>query len=409
VRAGAAPRLLKIRNAQAGVEGRFVRRLLVSCLIVLFALPLAVRAADLLPEPVVIVYPFTLNGNSLDKSASSRLAIIIANQIAAAGGMHVQPPTLGVERKDYLTVARKASADYYISGFISPLGDDVTVVEQVVSTVTGVVIYSNTAQLKTYADAAGQGDLIAAAIIRHNRRNLDAYAAPPPPPPSPTPEAAGGPEANIGKLFGRKKQATKVTPSPQPSGAPAVAQATLAPSTPAPAATRAPASRGRSTPTPTPAPVLTPTPPPVAVASPVTVAVAAPPRSGYAVLAVGGTADADRRDYAAQRILAFVQQSGAQASAAAFDAANVKANARDICAAANAAQIVVPALAAHSETVFGQTQTTASIDLTAYSCDGKLVYHKTFDRDAGGDWKVAVDRAISAAFGAFLNPPKPKR
>jgi len=54
--------------------------------------------------------------------------------------------------------ARRLAADYYVAGFISPLGEGVSVVEQVVGTGSGIVLFSSSAQLSTYADAAGQGD-----------------------------------------------------------------------------------------------------------------------------------------------------------------------------------------------------------------------------------------------------------
>ena len=48
------------------------------------------------------------------------------------------PAPPGTERKDYLAVARAEHADYYIAGFLSPLAEGVSVVEQVVSTTSGI-------------------------------------------------------------------------------------------------------------------------------------------------------------------------------------------------------------------------------------------------------------------------------
>ncbi len=166
-----------------------MRRLLVVCLAAFFGLPLVAAApSGLASKPNVIVYPFTANGSSLDREASSRLATIIATQMANTGQVTVVPPPPGTERKDYLTVARAHSAEYYIAGFISPLGNGVSVVEQVVSASSGIVVYSTTAQIQTYADAAGQGDDLAIFIGRHANRGLAAIGtAPPPSSPSPQP------------------------------------------------------------------------------------------------------------------------------------------------------------------------------------------------------------------------------
>ncbi|MGB8265977.1 MAG: hypothetical protein WCE44_06625, partial [Candidatus Velthaea sp.] len=184
---------------------RFLRSLMLA---LIAAVPLlgATPAPIFLPPPVVVVYPFVQNGSDVDKESGARLAVIIATGIAGNARVSVKPAVPGTARKDYLTAARSVGADYYVSGFITPLGQQVTVVEQVVSTINGIVVASNTAQLTTYADAAGQGANLADAILRHHNRNLDAFQAPPPPPPaSPTPAASSAPQADIGRLFGRRR------------------------------------------------------------------------------------------------------------------------------------------------------------------------------------------------------------
>ncbi|HWT06366.1 MAG TPA: hypothetical protein VN224_11460, partial [Xanthomonadales bacterium] len=112
-----------------------MRRLLVVCLVAFLGLPLlaATPPTSFLIKPVVVVFPFTANGSTIDREASSRLATIIATQMADTKQINVIPPPPGTERKDYLTVARQHNADYYVTGFISPIGTGVSVVEQVVS------------------------------------------------------------------------------------------------------------------------------------------------------------------------------------------------------------------------------------------------------------------------------------
>ena len=169
------------------------------------------------PPPRVVVFPFTVNGDA-QEDAGDRLAVIFAQQMSDSG-VHVVAPVPGTQRSAYLTEARKLNCDYYITGFITPVGAEVTVVEQVVSTTSGTVIASNSAQLLTYADASGQGELLASLVKRHAERALaplnDTAAA------AQTPEPkSSGAETSLSKLGNIFKRKPKVAPSTSPSPAP---------------------------------------------------------------------------------------------------------------------------------------------------------------------------------------------
>ncbi len=226
------------------------------------ALIAAAPPPSLLGKPSVIVYPFAASGNTMDSEASSRLATVIATQIGQSGDVTIMPPKPGIERTDYLKDARAEGADYYVTGYASPLGNGVSLVEQVVSTVNGIVVYSNTAQIATYAEAGAQGAILRSGILAHAARNLGSYAVGDPspshaagaagpangvPPPASAPNSGSAPGTNsaanqpagqgvtqndVRALFNHKK----ATPAPAPSPSPA--------------------------PTSTPAPVPTPTPTP---------------------------------------------------------------------------------------------------------------------------------------------------
>ena len=203
-----------------------MRRLLAVCLVAFVGLPLLAAAPTSLSiKPSVIVYPFVATGSSVDRVASSRLATLIATQMANTGKVTVLPPPPGTERKDYLATARAQNADYYVSGFISPLGAGVSLVEQVVSTTTGIVVFSQSTQITTYAEAAGQGDDLAQYISSHANRALAGIGTPPPQT-SPTPAASNGPQANLTGLFNRRK---KATPAPKATAKPTPAPAASAP------------------------------------------------------------------------------------------------------------------------------------------------------------------------------------
>jgi TolB-like protein len=340
-----------------------VRRLLVVALVVL-GLPLLAAAPNALyAKPTVIVYPFTTNGASIDREASSRLATIIATQMATTGKVAVTPPPPGTERKDYLSVARSHGADYYVSGYVSPLGNGVSVVEQVVSAASGIVVFSQSTQLNTYAEAAGQGDDLANFIASHANRGLAQIPTPPPQAASPSPAPSGGPEANLTKLFGRKRNAATPAPRPTPSPAPR----TVAVASPgAPAATSAPAAA--------------------------TVATAEKP---YAVLPVDGPADGAVRELAAGHLA--VRANAVRA-----------ANAASACAAAPRRTVLSGVLAVKPDAQGGGT---ATFELAARDCAGAVLWRQSRSSDVrGAQWmQAATERAVDAAADAYLNPPKHHR
>ncbi|MFN2460462.1 MAG: hypothetical protein ABR591_07225, partial [Candidatus Velthaea sp.] len=106
---------------------RFLAGLVTACLALLL---LAAAPPSFLPTPTVVVYPLTVNGSDVDKESGSRLAVVIAQSMSSAGGVTVKPAPPGTERKNFLEIARSQTADYYIAGYVTPLGNDVSVVEQ---------------------------------------------------------------------------------------------------------------------------------------------------------------------------------------------------------------------------------------------------------------------------------------
>lgn len=168
----------------------------------------------ILTAPKVVVFPLTVNGDA-QQDAGDRLAVLFAQQMSE-NGVQVVPPDPGTKRIDFLKVARKLDCDYYVTGFITPLGAEVTVVEQIVSTTSGTVVASNSAELLTYADASGQGALLALLVKKHAERALaplndqNATAATPEPKQS-------GPETSLSKLGNIFKRKPKAVPSPSPS------------------------------------------------------------------------------------------------------------------------------------------------------------------------------------------------
>ncbi len=331
-------------------------------MVALLGLPLVDADSSLITKPNVIVYPFTASGSSIDREASAQLAVIIATQMAQTGRVVVIPPPPATERKDFLTVARAQHADYYVAGFMSALGDGVSVVEQVVSTTSGIVVFSNTIQLTTYADAAGQGEELANLISRHANRALASIGTPPPvAPASAVPSAEA--QTNLARLFQRKKKAAPA-PSSAPTAAPTPAAALLTPS-----------------PRPSPAPV---------VAVPVAVATAATaPVAPIAVLPITGSADAALREQAGVRVASQVRADHAES----IDAACLD-HAREA--------VLSGSLTDNDDSAYSSAN--ASFVLVARSCSGKVIWTRGFTVVVGGPQAAqgAMERAVDAAVGAYL-------
>jgi TolB-like protein len=361
-----------------------VHRFLIASLATFIALPLLAAApgSSLLAKPSVIVYPFVPTGSSVDREAGSRLATILAQQMANTGKVKVIPPPPGTDRANYLKAALANDADYYVTGYITPLGDAVAIVEQVVSTSTGIVVFSQTAQLRTYSDAANQGSDLGVLIAGHANRNLAAIGTAPPQS-TPTPAPSQGPQADLGKLLkGRKKAAP--TPRATPIAAASAPAAALTNVTPPPGAVPSTTTVARTNPsTPTPVPAKT-----------VAAAPASAPAAAWAVVPIEGSADAALREQATQRIMGrFSGERTASVRAACDKAIH---------------SVLTGTLTVRPNTNGG---TSATLDLTATDCSGKRFFHQTRVSSADGATaqQVSVERAVDAVINDYLNPPKRRR
>jgi len=156
--------------------------------------------------PTVVVYPLAASP-ALDRDAAERIVTTLATHIAQGGLIKVVPPSTSVERQNYLADARSLGANYYVTGFLTPLGSGASVVEQVVSVTSGSMVYSVTNYVTNLADIASQGDSLRAGILDQSSRGIQAFEAPEPAASTPTPAATNGPnvDVNVNKFFGRKK------------------------------------------------------------------------------------------------------------------------------------------------------------------------------------------------------------
>jgi hypothetical protein len=136
--------------------------------------PAATATPQAVHLPMVVVYAFDTS-TDLKPDVGQRAAQLFVQQMNAAGGIDTiaAPPT--TKRSDYLTYARNLNADYYVSGYMTPLGEGVSLVEQVVSTQSGTITYGATAQIASFEDATSQAITIHDAIEARERSLADAY------------------------------------------------------------------------------------------------------------------------------------------------------------------------------------------------------------------------------------------
>jgi hypothetical protein len=155
----------------------------------LLAVGLLGETSLLVSTPSIVVYPLIANGTGVNSETGARISVTIASQIAQQGGISVKNAPPGIEQRDYLVTARQLGVDFYLTGYVTPLGAEASLVEQLVSAKSGSVVWSNTALLTTYGEAAGQASIIRSAILAYAGRAISTLqpidTSTPRPPPAP--------------------------------------------------------------------------------------------------------------------------------------------------------------------------------------------------------------------------------
>ena len=209
-------------------------------------------ASDALnPEPagvpfgakVVVVFPFAALGD-LSSETGTTIAQAIAARLTGSEAIVLRPVSTPTERANQGTVARAADADYYVTGYVSPLGDGIRAVEQIVGARSGVLIASETTQIRTIEETAGLADAVRSVVLNGPPNPQSAATEAPEETPSPSPRAHRS-------SHGRRRNATP-TPAPSASPAPVDSAPGATIPTPTPAET-----------IPSPSPLTTPTPNPL--------------------------------------------------------------------------------------------------------------------------------------------------
>ncbi len=356
-----------------------MRSLVFALLFVIAALPAVGAPVMTLPTPVVVVYPFSITSGASDPEAGGRLAILIASRLATGGSLDIRPGTPGTKRTEYLDDARKIGADYYVTGYLTPLGDEVSLVDQIVSTHSGIVVWSTTSQVRTYDEALGQTDLMRDAILHYEGRTLAELGTPAPlSPSSPSPAPEG---QNLNKLFSRH---TKSTPAP---ARPSPTRNSTPPSPPAPGtgtssvAVRSSAAPGSTT-------------------------------TGAAVVAIGGDASAQDRAYASTSLSSALAKAGL--GGAVIDASatgDLSTQAHQLCDKNRVGAIYSGSLSLQHQNGAFVHSASANFELVRYDCTGTVTTRQRAQTTASGHAgsTSAIDRAVAQTLAAALAPPKTKK
>ena len=186
-------------------------------------------AADL-SAPAVVVFPLVASQPS-GADAAVKIAGSFADQIAQHGGVTVRPaPAATTGQAGYLAAARSVGADYYVSGYVTKVGDQYSVLVQLVRTRNGFIRWSETVMLSMDDSLISEGVRIHDVILADNG-NVGRYPVPPPvqnanpnpvaaaPKPRATPDNAAAAKA--------RQVATDALVNAQPITAPAGARTAL--------------------------------------------------------------------------------------------------------------------------------------------------------------------------------------
>ncbi len=186
------------------------------------ATPITAASPTLAPNaPALLVYPFEAPSDVNSKDGAT-IAQIFTQVIAQGGSVKLLPIPEKIKREDYATFARVQHADYYISGYIQPIGQAAAIVTQIVDVSTGIMVYSTTTQISSVQDVGSQALTARSVILAQS--GVDRPAISQTGNATPTPSATSGAQLSItdviGGLFKGKSKASSPKPGETPTPLP---------------------------------------------------------------------------------------------------------------------------------------------------------------------------------------------
>jgi hypothetical protein len=166
----------------------------------------------------VLVYPFDAPSD-LDPKVGLGIAQIFSQIFVGSQNLTVLAIGQGVKRQDYQKNALAKHADYYVAGYVQPIGQAAAVVSQLVNVQSGTSAFSQTAQITSLQDIASQAltfDSIIQQLEQRDQPNI-ANQGKATPAPQPTNGAAmklSGITGAVQSLFKGKGKSGSATPQP---------------------------------------------------------------------------------------------------------------------------------------------------------------------------------------------------
>lgn len=332
------------------------------------AVTLLGASPTLFGTPTVVIFPLRA-ASGVDANAGLGYANRLGSALTALGGVKVVMGDPATPAAEYLHVAKAAGANFYLMGSIAPpIKDAVAVVEQMVSTRTGIVSWSNTAYVNSDDDVAAQAPIIKNAVTAYETRGFVTILHPTPPP-APAQTAPPAPP---------KKTAT---------------------------AARSGATSGDQPPQQLPNEAYgfssKPTAPPKAYAS-------ANTPSRFVVLTFAGdTVTPEVRDYTADALVSALKRHGQSAAEGNPDTTGHRLPSADLCSSTGARYLVFGSVSGSSvrasEATNYEAHSDASIKLATYDCTSERFLASAKQANGrGGRWTQAVDNAADAAVRNYL-------
>ncbi|MDQ2864692.1 MAG: hypothetical protein M3R51_00555 [Candidatus Eremiobacteraeota bacterium] len=171
--------------------------------------------------PSVLIYPFD-TPKDLNPKSGEGIASIFAQIFTDSGDVRVLPLGKGVPRANFQKYAIAQHADYYIAGYIQPIGTSAAVVAQLVTVDTGTSAFAQTTEINSVQDVASEAltfHSVLQSLDARNHPELQAQSKATPEPQSTNGASVklGGLSGAVSSLFkGRTKNGTLPTPTPTP-------------------------------------------------------------------------------------------------------------------------------------------------------------------------------------------------
>lgn len=163
--------------------------------------------------PAVLVYPFEVPSD-VDPKTGQAIAQIYQQVFVQSGGLTVLSEATPIKREDYAKYARTLHADYYVSGYVQPIGTAASIVANIVDANNEVAVYSVTTHIESVPEVASQAVAMRGIILQAagiDRPKISEAKA------TPAPTSTEGASVNVSNVLGnifKGHSKGKATPAP---------------------------------------------------------------------------------------------------------------------------------------------------------------------------------------------------